>query len=215
MSPRPPHSEEIREERRQQLIEAARRLWEKDATRIPSVLEVAQEAGVGKGTVYLYFKTKEDLLLAVHEHGVAEFFQALTARAEQDQPMSIEDMLSLMRTHLQEHPTFLPMAMFASGVIDKHVSPEVVQAFDQRMTERLYKAGMLLSRHFPLPAPEAGAQLLMRSYALKLGLWQLLSSRACANLYGKQLKENQPEYLTELEGAMRVLWRGTFAVGGE
>jgi len=33
---------------------------------------VAEEAGIGKGTVYEYFKSKTDLFLALHDHMLAE-----------------------------------------------------------------------------------------------------------------------------------------------
>ena len=33
---------------------------------------VADEAGIGKGTVYEYFKSKTDLFLALHDHMIAE-----------------------------------------------------------------------------------------------------------------------------------------------
>ena len=44
-----------------------------------SVAEVAQEARLAKGTVYLYFRSKEELLLAVHERGIDRFFRAVDA----------------------------------------------------------------------------------------------------------------------------------------
>ena len=47
--------------------------------RMASVAEVADEAGLAKGTVYLYFPSKEELLLAVHERKIDGFFGALIA----------------------------------------------------------------------------------------------------------------------------------------
>jgi AcrR family transcriptional regulator len=39
-----------------------------------NVAEVAEAAGLGKGTVYLYFPSKEEMLLALHERHVTKFF---------------------------------------------------------------------------------------------------------------------------------------------
>lgn len=78
---RPPASAEAREQRINQLLDAAILLWLQHPERVPGVAEVAGEAGLAKGTVYLYFKCKEDLLLAAHERHVAAFFAALIARA--------------------------------------------------------------------------------------------------------------------------------------
>jgi AcrR family transcriptional regulator len=50
------------EERRQAILEAALRVWAKRGFDGTSVAEVAREAGLTKGTLYLYFPTKQSLL---------------------------------------------------------------------------------------------------------------------------------------------------------
>ena len=52
---RPFASAETREQRINQLLDAAVSLWLQHPERIPSVAEVADEAGLAKGTVYVYF----------------------------------------------------------------------------------------------------------------------------------------------------------------
>ena len=65
---------EDKEERQQALLDAAERLLLRSPERMASVAEVADEAGLAKGTVYLYFPSKEELLLALHERNVGGFF---------------------------------------------------------------------------------------------------------------------------------------------
>ena len=50
--------------------------------RVASVAEVADDAGLAKGTVYLYFPSKEELLLAVHERRIDGFFRDVIALVE-------------------------------------------------------------------------------------------------------------------------------------
>jgi AcrR family transcriptional regulator len=52
-----------RERRRQKIIQAATELFTKQGFRKTSIGEVARRAGVAKGTIYLYVKTKADLLI--------------------------------------------------------------------------------------------------------------------------------------------------------
>jgi AcrR family transcriptional regulator len=47
------------------ILAAARELVLKRGVKGLTVAEIAEKAHVGKGTAYLYWKTKEDLLLAV------------------------------------------------------------------------------------------------------------------------------------------------------
>ena len=77
---------EDKEERHQALLDAAERLLLRSPDRMPSVAEVADEAGLAKGTVYLYFPSKEELLLALHERNVQGFFRALIAMLDGEGP---------------------------------------------------------------------------------------------------------------------------------
>jgi AcrR family transcriptional regulator len=54
-------------ERREQILEAAVRLWTGQGFEATTLEAIAREAGIAKGTVYLYFATKEDLLAAAVE----------------------------------------------------------------------------------------------------------------------------------------------------
>lgn len=56
-----------KDSRRAQLIEAAARVFSHRGYSASRVSEIATEAGVGKGTVYEYFSSKEDLFFAVFE----------------------------------------------------------------------------------------------------------------------------------------------------
>ncbi|MBI1175293.1 MAG: TetR family transcriptional regulator [Sideroxydans sp.] len=207
---RPPASAEAREHRINQLLDAAVALWLAHPERVPGVAEVASEAGLAKGTVYLYFKSKEDLLLAAHERHVQAFFAALSARASSNEPMSVGSMMKLTLEHIVHVPAFLPLATLVAGLMYKGISPEASQAFDARIAEHLKISGALLRNHFPLPDVDSGVRLLMRSYALILGLWQMVGSEQpiCANpnLSAMML----PDYAAELDAALRALWLGTF-----
>ncbi len=51
--------------KRERIVAAAAELFERHGYRLASISEVARRAGIAKGTVYLYFPSKGDLLLAV------------------------------------------------------------------------------------------------------------------------------------------------------
>ena len=52
------------ESRRTQILEAAVRVWVRDGFHSAPVEAIAREAGLGKGTIYLYFPNKEAVLRA-------------------------------------------------------------------------------------------------------------------------------------------------------
>jgi len=205
---RPPATHEERELRKQKLLDAAVSLWQQNQQRVPSVAEVACAAGVAKGTVYLYFKSKEDLLLAVHQRHMQVFFNALIKRASQSKLMDFDDMMGLIRKHITRVAAFLPLATLVAGLRHKGVSTEVGEAFDQQTAAWLCNAGNLLCKHFPLTHTNNGVRLLMRSYALILGLWQLIGSDQPICISRDVSAMLLPDYLSELDAALRALWHG-------
>ena len=197
-------------ERHDAILDAAERLLLRSPERVANVADVADEAGLAKGTVYLYFPSKEELLLALHERNVDGFFKALVALVEGPGPVAIDDMLPLTRTHLVEPPLFLPLASRCFGLMAQSVPTEAAAAFRQRMSDRLLRAGAGLERHFPQLEAGEGVRLLRHSYALIIGLWQM---SAAAGTAGASVSEPAPpafawQYADDLEHALRTLWQG-------
>ena len=65
MSPRTPEqSQQIREQRRTQIVAAALKLFAEKGLHDTKVSEIAAQAGVSQGTVYWYFDSKEELFEA-------------------------------------------------------------------------------------------------------------------------------------------------------
>ena len=62
--------EQNKKKTRKAILEAAVRLFGEKGFEATSIDELAQAAGIGKGTVYTYFKTKNDILIAYCEDGL-------------------------------------------------------------------------------------------------------------------------------------------------
>ncbi len=68
MSPRTKEqTAKIREERRRQILEAARQVFSQKGFDATNVSDVAAAADVSQGTIYHYFDSKDDLFMAVFE----------------------------------------------------------------------------------------------------------------------------------------------------
>lgn len=196
---------EDKQERHRAILDAAERLLARSPERVANMVEVADEAGLAKGTVYLYFPSKEELLLALHERHVGDFFAALQSLLDRPQPVAIDDMLEITQVHMVALPTFLPLATRCFGIMATEVPHEAAAAFKERMTERLVATGAGIERHFPGLSPGSGLALLRHSYALILGLWQMTAADQDPAACGLQ----PFEYPQELGRALTALWRGT------
>lgn len=197
---------EDKELRREAILDAAEQLWLAQPERMSNVADIASTAGLAKGTVYLYFRSKEELFLAIHERHVAEFFNRVIERAQQDTPMVMDEMFAIKRQFLLDTPAFLPLATQYHGMLERHIPLEVVYAFEERTYAHLNAVVVALQRHFPLITPD----LMLQSYALILGLWQLMRPTPLKEL----MKERSlvcactDDYLYMLETALNALWRG-------
>ncbi len=204
---------EAKHERHVAILDAAERLLLRSPDHLANVAEVAEEAGLAKGTVYLYFPSKEELLLAVHERNIDGFFSALIGRLDSGPGVTIDDILVLTQRHMVEPPLFLPLAARCFGMMGQGVPSDAAFAFKQRMAQRLQRAGGGLERHFPHLPAGAGVALLRQSYALIIGLWQMSADSGgggcTVDLASVDAAVFGTRYPDELGSALRALWEGT------
>jgi AcrR family transcriptional regulator len=204
-----------KEERHHALLDAAQALFLAHPDRMASVAEVAHAAGLAKGTVYLYFPSKEEMLLALHERHVAQFFAALTKLLDAPKPAGFDEVWAVARDSLVRVPGCLALTSRCFGLMDRDLPTQPAIAFKMRVGQALARAGTGLERHFPALRKGEGVTLLQHSYGLIVGLWQLLHpiERFGTAMERAELAMFRRDYERELEQALRALWAGT--MGGE
>src|SRR5512147_2676030 len=72
-------------DKRERILSAAERIFARHGFFAAKVSDVAKEAGVADGTIYLYFKSKDDLLISLFERRmqqVNDTLRAATARVK-------------------------------------------------------------------------------------------------------------------------------------
>jgi AcrR family transcriptional regulator len=81
----PKITETKREERRQQILDAALRCFSRDGFHATTTADIVRESGLSQGALYLYFATKDDIVVALADdrHQGEVFLNAL-AKSEQD-----------------------------------------------------------------------------------------------------------------------------------
>ena len=72
------------ENKRRQVIAIAAKFFSASPYHKVRLDEIATEAGIGKGTIYIYFKNKEDLYYCMVTEGFAELIQRLKQQLSAD-----------------------------------------------------------------------------------------------------------------------------------
>jgi len=93
-------------QREAEILAIAARVFASQGYRSVDVQQIADRAGVGKGTVYRYFPTKEGLFLAALEHRLERLLERVeTAAACCDDPL--DKIMAAIRAYIayfQDHP---------------------------------------------------------------------------------------------------------------
>lgn len=76
------HAEKIGSDKYQKIIQAATRVFARKGFYNSKVADVAKEAQVADGTIYLYFKNKDDLLISIFEESMDTFTSAVRQSME-------------------------------------------------------------------------------------------------------------------------------------
>ena len=93
----PKISQDQRDARRQQILDAAVRCFSRDGFHNTTTADIVRESGVSQGTLYLYFANKDDIVVALADdrHQAEAFLNALAQR-EQD---PIRGLMLLIELH--------------------------------------------------------------------------------------------------------------------
>jgi TetR/AcrR family fatty acid metabolism transcriptional regulator len=90
----------------QQIIEAAIRVFARNGYYNSRVSDIAREAGIASGTIYLYFRTKEEILVTLFREKMAAFVAHLRREiaGETDPVAKIRRLVELHFTVLEQSP---------------------------------------------------------------------------------------------------------------
>jgi AcrR family transcriptional regulator len=176
-----------------------------------SMADVAAAAGVAKGTLYLYFKTKEELFLALLEADLDAWFNALDSAlgfgAGRLQAAALSDVLA---RSLVERPALRRLLALQGAVIEQNVEYERALRFKWRLASRMTATGALLERRTVFLRPGDGVQLLLQLQALAAGLQQLAEPAPVMRriLEAPGMEVLRVEFERELRAALRALLTG-------
>jgi TetR/AcrR family fatty acid metabolism transcriptional regulator len=98
-SPRPAPPSSAAGDKRARILDAAERIFARRGFFHARVSEIAREAGVADGTIYLYFKNKDDLLISLFESRMERVTGELVRALEQVGPRPDERLTVFFDTY--------------------------------------------------------------------------------------------------------------------
>jgi len=203
-------------ERRAAILRAAEALLHASPSGAFTVDDLARSAGLGKGTVYLYFRTREEVLLQVHLERLQGLFDALEQALDAPQANAAYGAVRATLRYLRAHPEFLPLASNSRSMLEANTSAGAALEFKLALGARLSAIGRRTEGLFPGLAPGDGMALLMSTYALMIGLWQLTDPPASLReaMQRPELSMFRIDFEKQLAAALLALWAGAVTPQG-
>lgn len=160
--------------RREQILRVALHCFADTPYEALTMDRIAAESGVAKGTLYLYFRSKEELFLALYEEALIRWHDELdTALETRRAEMSVNAMVELFAQSLARRPHFLRLLAILHTVLEQNVDRDTALRFRSLLRTRLEKTGALLESYLRFLTPGKGAALLLKINALVIGFEHL------------------------------------------
>lgn len=166
--------EEQKRERRQAILDTAWRQFQQTSYEAVTMAGIAEALGLAKGTMYLYFNTKEELFLAVEEQWLADWLDQLAARLEAGRgPFTPLETATVLTQTLLAKPGMARLLAILHTTLERNIDLAAALRFKHMLLERLTGVGTRLEQRLPFLAPGDGLRVLLRCDALIIGLWHL------------------------------------------
>ena len=200
-----------KEARRASILTAARDLFLRAPDKLPSAARIAEAAGLAKGTVYLYFRTKEEIFMALLREERASLLEQVHRAFRVDQRLAKRKIAAYLKSYVDymcEHPEMLKLDALGYSILERNLSLGLLQTYKLEFAASLGKAGAAIEESLHLP-PGNGVRLLIHTYALTCGLWQSLDyPDSCRGMMNDPaLARLHLDFRVELKSALAQYWR--------
>jgi AcrR family transcriptional regulator len=161
-------------ERRMKILQTAAALFKTAGYEQISMSEVASTSGIAKGTVYLYFKTKEELFLALIDEAFGQWFAdlklRLTTLPDCATPQRIAVFTAMLTESIHQQALLLGLLPILHTVLEHNIPYAAALEFKQHLRDHLLQTGAQIETCFNFLRTGQGAELLLTAYAGLIGL---------------------------------------------
>ena len=166
-------TEAQKEARRADILRVARHRFAVTPYDSLSMADTADEAGLAKGTLYLYFRTKEEMFLSIYIDQLGAWFDELDKGLQPGGDTSVAGFLKLLGDSLVSRPELLRLIAILHTRLESNVDAATARRFRLWFDERRRATGALLEKRALFLKPGQGAELLQQIHVLVIGFQHL------------------------------------------
>lgn len=203
---------ESKEYRKQTILEAATSLFFENPGALPTVSEISKRCSIAKGTVYIYFSTKEQIFLTIIEELFTEFIKQTEGfiLASDGVENPLESIINKLCRYFSDNRTMLYLAGMTNSIIEQNIEIEAAYEHKKSIQKQLLDLGALMGNTLSLDKILC-AKLLLRTYAITLGTRQICNPpKKVQQIHQKKGAEFLlPDFEEELRQTLTPFWKGS------
>lgn len=153
--------------RRQQILDAAAALFADVGYEGFSVALLAARAGIVKGTLYLYFKTREEVFMALYDQSLNRWSESFIAALPSN--ASDEEFCEQLYTSAFSDPLYVPLQARLEKVIEHNVSIDCLVQSKRNFIKQIERLSSATARTLDLN-PEQATEVISTLGVLIVGV---------------------------------------------
>lgn len=163
-----------KEQRRDVILAAAHDLIRDVGFFDVSMSMISKRAGVAKGTIYIYFETKEEIFLSLSLDELRSWLtQLMNELSDINKPVSNDQFLQIVRRTLSERQSLYSLISLMHLILEKNVSFKQALNFKRTLLSLMMDVSGLIEAALPYLAKGDGVKLLTQLHCLLLGWSQM------------------------------------------
>lgn len=204
-------------ERREAILNAAVELLGGDDYHDISIARIARKAGLAKGTIFLYFKTKEELFLQLQIREYKSWFEDINRRLDTSlqhkKKSSIDEVANNIMASVGAHPMMIRLTPILHVILERNIDYKTALEFKRFLLSEINTTGRLIERCLPFLRKNDGSRFLLHLQVLLIGLIQLsrpaplvkqVIEKEGMEVFQLNYEENLSEMLSLLFNGMKV-----------
>jgi len=161
--------EEQKKERSLQILDAAAFLLQNKDYASITMQQVAEEAEIVKGTLYLYFKTKEELFLTLHQQEIEALLATWQTSVEE---MKNSDQLPAISAEVFiQKPLSMRLVSITNQVLEHNISLEMAKTFKLVLHKKFELLAVCMEKKCSWMKVGQGEEFIIRFASYVIGLW--------------------------------------------
>ena len=168
-------TEQQKNERRRKVLVSACRLFELKDFQSITIAQIARKSGIAKGSVFLYFKTKEELFLCLTLEELEKWNDEFDKRLKEivhGKTAKSSDLLDLIDSTLMNNSILIRLLAMVNVILEQNIGYKQAKQFKRALLERARRTGHLMDKSVSFFRTGDGVRFYLYLYILIIGLHQ-------------------------------------------